>query len=76
MYISISVKNKKLEKNYFLSHFGHNLISACCDICLVLVSWATNVLMSVSHVMLEFNDHSVGDDKIILHNRRESTKDE
>ena len=33
----------KIEKKYFLSHFGHYLIRACCDICLVLVKWVTYV---------------------------------
>ena len=41
IYISFSVKKWKLEKNYFLSHFGHYLISACCFICLVLVICVT-----------------------------------
>src|SRR6218665_219600 len=31
----------KIEKNYFLSHFGHYLISACREILLVLVRCVT-----------------------------------
>src|SRR6218665_3093956 len=34
----------KIEKKYFLSHFGHYLISACREIRLVLVRWVTNQL--------------------------------
>jgi len=40
IYKSFSVNIGSL-KNYFLLHFGHYLVRACCNIHLVLVWWVT-----------------------------------
>ena len=43
IYISFSDKKMEIGRNYFLSHFGHYVISACCYIFLVLVRLVTIV---------------------------------
>jgi len=54
IHLSFSVKKWKSGKNIFFWHFGHYLISACCDIRLISVRDATYNATAVSHIMYTF----------------------